>query len=184
MQKRNYYRAGWLRFDDDADMIATVNKLGEEKVRDNSTLHFKWCFTCRSYQIEGFKLHVTHSTRSFVARIRYTADVASTLPRLEKDLSQAKRLIAMLEEESIALANLPAKLPEPRNLKKSMGGELPDDADDPFMDSDASPEVTDLGTSALEVIERRIEKLVGNLELEEDALATRKVSSSEVIQRA
>lgn len=32
LQKRNYYRAGWLRFHDDADMPAVLNELSEKKV--------------------------------------------------------------------------------------------------------------------------------------------------------
>ena len=33
MQKRNYYRAGWIKFKDDADMTAVIDRLSEEKVR-------------------------------------------------------------------------------------------------------------------------------------------------------
>lgn len=33
MQKRNYYRAGWIKFTDDADMTAVIDRLGEVKVR-------------------------------------------------------------------------------------------------------------------------------------------------------
>jgi hypothetical protein len=32
LQKRNYYRAGWLRFHDDADMSAVMAELSEKKV--------------------------------------------------------------------------------------------------------------------------------------------------------
>lgn len=32
LQKRNYYRAGWLRFQDDADMAAVIAELSEKKV--------------------------------------------------------------------------------------------------------------------------------------------------------
>lgn len=32
LQKRNYYRAGWLRFTDDADMSSTMSELSEKKV--------------------------------------------------------------------------------------------------------------------------------------------------------
>lgn len=32
LQKRNYYRAGWLRFRDDADMAAVITELSEKKV--------------------------------------------------------------------------------------------------------------------------------------------------------
>jgi hypothetical protein len=32
LQKRNYYRAGWMRFTDDADMNLVMNELSEKKV--------------------------------------------------------------------------------------------------------------------------------------------------------
>lgn len=32
MQKRNYYRAGWLKFSEDADMTSVIDRLGDEKV--------------------------------------------------------------------------------------------------------------------------------------------------------
>ena len=32
LQKRNYYRAGWLRFQDDADMATVIAELSEKKV--------------------------------------------------------------------------------------------------------------------------------------------------------
>ena len=31
MQKRNFYRAGWLRFDDNADMGAVMSELSDTK---------------------------------------------------------------------------------------------------------------------------------------------------------
>lgn len=33
LQKRNYYRAGWIRFTDDADMAAVMSELSERKAR-------------------------------------------------------------------------------------------------------------------------------------------------------
>lgn len=41
MQKRNYYRAGWIRFADDADMTTIMTQLSEKKV----------CFSYRSFII-------------------------------------------------------------------------------------------------------------------------------------
>lgn len=32
MQKRNYYRAGWVRFQEDADMVLAMTELSERKV--------------------------------------------------------------------------------------------------------------------------------------------------------
>ncbi|CAA7259563.1 unnamed protein product [Cyclocybe aegerita] len=84
LQKRNYYRAGWLRFKDDADMSAVISELSEKK-------------------IEGFKLHVTHNTRPFVNKIRFTPELASRPDRLSKDLDNAKLLAAVLEEQAARL---------------------------------------------------------------------------------
>ena len=36
LQKRNYYRAGWIRFSDEADMAAVMSELSEKKVLDRS----------------------------------------------------------------------------------------------------------------------------------------------------
>ncbi|KAF7313404.1 hypothetical protein HMN09_00496300 [Mycena chlorophos] len=87
MQKRNYYRAGWLKFSEDADMGAALAELGEKK-------------------IEGFKLHVTHMVKAFVNRVRYAPEVASRPDRMEKDLAQAKQLAAKLEAEAKELQTL------------------------------------------------------------------------------
>ncbi|KAF7301247.1 hypothetical protein MIND_00689500 [Mycena indigotica] len=87
LQKRNYYRAGWLKFREDADMGAALAELGEKK-------------------IEGFKLHVTHMVKPFVNRVRYAPDVASRPERMEKDLAQAKQLAARLESEAAELRKL------------------------------------------------------------------------------
>ncbi|KAF8307293.1 hypothetical protein DL93DRAFT_2143326 [Clavulina sp. PMI_390] len=108
MQKRNYYRAGWIKFDDDADMTVVIDRLSEEK-------------------IEGFKLHVTHSTRPFSSRARYAPEASRRPERIAKDLENIKRLAALLEQEAYDLEKLPEKLDEPRFLPKSKGGELPDE---------------------------------------------------------
>lgn len=34
LQKRNYYRAGWIKFKEDADMPAVMTELSEKKVRN------------------------------------------------------------------------------------------------------------------------------------------------------
>lgn len=33
LQKRNFYRAGWIKFRDDADMTAIMSELTDKKVR-------------------------------------------------------------------------------------------------------------------------------------------------------
>ena len=80
------------------------------------------------HQIEGFKLHVTHSTRPFSARARYAPEASSRPDRVEKDLANVKNLASLLEEEAAELRKLPAALAEPQNLPRSQGGELPDEA--------------------------------------------------------
>jgi hypothetical protein len=36
LQKRNFYRAGWIRLQEDTDMEKAVQELGEKKVGDDS----------------------------------------------------------------------------------------------------------------------------------------------------
>ncbi|TDL29176.1 hypothetical protein BD410DRAFT_779501 [Rickenella mellea] len=102
MQKRNYYRAGWIKFDEDAEMVQVINTLSEKK-------------------IEGFKLHVNHSTRPFINRIRQAPEVASKPERIAKDLEQAKKLVAVMEEDNEQLRQhkidiaSPAPAPPPKD---------------------------------------------------------------------
>lgn len=37
MQKRNYYRAGWIKFTEDADMEKGLTSLGEKKVGQSNS---------------------------------------------------------------------------------------------------------------------------------------------------
>jgi len=80
MQKRNYYRAGWIKLSEDADMEKALTTLGEKK-------------------IEGFKLHVSHCTKPFVNKVRQAPEVASKPDRIMKDLDQVKKLASILEDE-------------------------------------------------------------------------------------
>ncbi|CAK5262625.1 unnamed protein product [Mycena citricolor] len=84
LQKRNYYRAGWIRFKDDVDITSAINDLTEKK-------------------IEGFKLHVSHILKPFTNRVRYAPEVASRPERLEKDLTNARTLAQKLEREASEL---------------------------------------------------------------------------------
>lgn len=122
-------------------------------------------------KIEGFKLHVTHSTRPFRSRARRTPESASEPERIEKDLANVKILASVLEEEASHLQTLPEKLPEPKHLKQNNGGELPDDSDaaltgdnEPAADSEMILEPArgpkDRGTEALK---KRLEKLLHDL---------------------
>ncbi|THH01872.1 hypothetical protein EW026_g889 [Hermanssonia centrifuga] len=145
LQKRNYYRAGWLRFHDEADMSTVMAELSDKK-------------------IEGFKLHVAHITKPFTSRIRCTPEVASKPDRLVKDLTNAKALAAILEEEY-------AKL---RKMKVERGSDAsgnPSDADGNAEQTDAmvtdatedpvdGAEQTERGSDA---VERRIEKVIADL---------------------
>ncbi|KAL0565582.1 hypothetical protein V5O48_016438, partial [Marasmius crinis-equi] len=138
LQKRNYYRAGWIRFADDADMGVVMNELQDRK-------------------IEGFKLHVTHNTKPFVNKIRFAPEVASRPERMEKDLVNAKTLAGLLEEEAVQLRK--AKMSE-LELAKAEGDEAPMEdvnAENTEQDEEDPPE------RGSEAVERRIEKVMAEL---------------------
>lgn len=100
MQKRNYYRAGWIKFAEDADMTNVLSTLGEKKVRILfESLSWTKEVLTDCGQIEGFKLHLTHSMRPFVNKVRMAPEVASKPDRIAKDLTNARRLVGLLEEE-------------------------------------------------------------------------------------
>ncbi|EAU80560.1 hypothetical protein CC1G_09957 [Coprinopsis cinerea okayama7 len=142
LQKRNFYRAGWIRFRDDADMSAVMAELTEKK-------------------IDGFKLHVTHNLKPFVNRIRYTPEVASRPERLEKDLANAKKLASILEEEA-------AKLRAATVSTKTANGEAQQDqqGDQPMssaVEGEGEEEDPEPKESGGEAVERRIEKVMAEL---------------------
>ncbi|KAG6900119.1 hypothetical protein C0993_002654 [Termitomyces sp. T159_Od127] len=141
LQKRNYYRAGWLRFRDDADMPAVLAELSEKK-------------------IEGFKLHVSHNQRPFTNRVRYAPEVASKPDRIRKDLASIKALAAVLEQQAMTL----------RQFKPSSAGKVDGEADKPDgedtnmvvqeVEDAEEPEPKENGSEA---IERRIEKIMSDM---------------------
>ncbi|KAJ2923984.1 hypothetical protein H1R20_g13116, partial [Candolleomyces eurysporus] len=146
LQKRNFYRAGWIRFRDEADMPAVLNELSEKK-------------------IEGFKLHVTHMIKPFVNRIRYTPEVASRPERLEKDLGNAKKLAAILEDDAARL-RIAKVQPAGSSTATTKTGEE-DTQGDTSMSSaveaaveEDEPEPKENGSEA---VERRIEKVMSEL---------------------
>ncbi|KAI9066390.1 hypothetical protein FKP32DRAFT_1673915 [Trametes sanguinea] len=147
LQKRNYYRAGWIKFSDDADMPTIMGELSEKK-------------------IEGFKLHVAHITKPFVTRVRYTPEVASKPDRMAKDLENAKKLAAILEDEYVRLVK--AKVDEKPRKEGETGGEgdKPDaPAEDTTMgDSTADAEDPMPREMGSEAVERRIEKVMADLQ--------------------
>ena len=118
LQKRNYYRTGWLRFREDADMTAVMAELSEKKV-SSSFLRLR---TSRSnvllVQIEGFKLHVAHNIRPFVNKIRCAPEVASRPDKLAKDLQNVKLLATILEDQA---AELRAFKPPPASASVPAG---------------------------------------------------------------
>ncbi|KAG9081208.1 hypothetical protein FRC07_014587, partial [Ceratobasidium sp. 392] len=82
--KKNFYRAAWIRFTDDADMDQVMNTLSELK-------------------IDNFKLHTTRIVRPFTGRARITPSAACHPQRLTRDLARVKQLARQYEEESRAL---------------------------------------------------------------------------------
>ncbi|EGO01534.1 hypothetical protein SERLA73DRAFT_176851 [Serpula lacrymans var. lacrymans S7.3] len=146
LQKRNYYRAGWLRFRDDADMAIVMSELTEKK-------------------IEGFKLHVTHNLRPFINRVRYVPEVASKPDRLEKDLANARALASILEEDAAHLRKFRAPKTEGQvnagtGDNENAGGDEDEVMTDGREDGEDDPEPKESGSEA---VERRIEKVMTDL---------------------
>ncbi|KAH8829755.1 hypothetical protein DL96DRAFT_1590281 [Flagelloscypha sp. PMI_526] len=94
MQKRNYYRSGWIKFDETVELNKVVNDLTDKK-------------------IEGFKLQVAANNRPFTSRIRFAPEVASRPSRIEKDLESAKALSQLLFEEAAVLRKRKFRRAEP-----------------------------------------------------------------------
>ncbi|OBZ77035.1 Pre-rRNA-processing protein ESF2 [Grifola frondosa] len=144
LQKRNYYRAGWLRFREDADMSTVMAELSDKK-------------------IEGFKLHVAHITKPFTSRIRYAPEVASKPDRLSKDLANVKALVAILEEEAATLRKASVN----KTLEKTGEASTNGDVEMPPVDvAEAGDDEEDLEPRELgsEAVERRIEKAMADLQ--------------------
>ena len=162
LQKRNYYRAGWLRFRDDADMPRVMSELTDKKV----CLILALCGVGLQFiQIEGFKLHVSHITKPFTSRVRFAPEVASKPDRLVKDLEQAKALAAVLEEEYDTLAKMKIEPPKPEANGGGLEGEPKVEAQDTVMSHEEEIHVDDSeprerGTDA---VERRIEKVMAEM---------------------
>ncbi|KAF8211602.1 hypothetical protein K438DRAFT_1903521 [Mycena galopus ATCC 62051] len=148
LQKRNYYRAGWLRFRDDADMGSVLTELSEKK-------------------IEGFKLHVTHNVKPFTNRMRYAPEVSSRPDRMEKDLANAKALVAKLESEAAELRKL--KIARGKPGAPAEGGAAPDGEDVAMAagGEDAEEEEPEPRERGSEAVERRVEKVMADLRAQE-----------------
>ncbi|KAG5639154.1 hypothetical protein H0H81_006413 [Sphagnurus paluster] len=136
LQKRNFYRAGWLRFREDADMPSVLSELADKK-------------------IEGFKLHVMHNQRAFVNRIRYAPEVASRPDRMAKDLATAKTLAGVLEAQA---AQLRKWKPKPAEGAEDAG--TTDGLNDMDEETNAEDEQVESGSEA---VERRVEKVIQDM---------------------
>lgn len=159
LQKRNYYRAGWLKFRDDADMPTVMAELAEKKV--GSLCVCSGVIAHVRFQIEGFKLHVAHNTKPFTGRVRYAPEVASKPDRIVKDLENAKTLAAILEEEYETLRTLKIQ-PKKEGGDEANGNVANVDVamTDAAGAADEDPEPRERGSQA---VERRIEKVMADL---------------------
>ncbi|KAL1744623.1 hypothetical protein HDZ31DRAFT_38253 [Schizophyllum fasciatum] len=140
LQKRNFYRAGWIRFTEEADMSATMNELIDKK-------------------IDGFKLHVTHNQRPFIGKIRYAPEVASRPARLAKDLASARHLASILEDQAASLRQSKVKKPQP---PKPEGA--PAEGDEPPPEPEYDEEEEDPRERGTDAVERRIDTVMQNLQ--------------------
>jgi chromosome segregation ATPase len=114
------------------------------------------------FQIEGFKLHVSHVVKPFTNRVRYTPDVANRPERLEKDLANAKVLVAQLEEEAAKYRSM--KISELK-VNPQVNGETKPEEDATMappeeFEVEQDPEPREHGSVA---VERRIGKIMADL---------------------
>ncbi|KAG8820997.1 hypothetical protein FRC19_008315 [Serendipita sp. 401] len=85
VQKRQFYRSAWIAFEDNNDVSKAQGELETKK-------------------IDNFRLPVAITSDPYIAKVRYTPTAANKLPRMEKDLEQAKRLAAVFETQAAELA--------------------------------------------------------------------------------
>ncbi|GJJ07679.1 hypothetical protein Clacol_001884 [Clathrus columnatus] len=156
LQKRQYYRAGWLKFNDDTDVANTITLIGEKK-------------------IDGFKLHVSHVSRPYYGRLR---QAPTTSQRIEKDLQQVKQLASILEDEYAALQVMKSGAPEPKPEEAKKDGDQDvsmtegqqpvstSEVENTELEQDIDIEPLERGSEA---VERRIEKLAIDLLTQQDS---------------
>ncbi|KIY45137.1 hypothetical protein FISHEDRAFT_67104 [Fistulina hepatica ATCC 64428] len=136
LQKRNFYRAGWIRFRDDANMEAVMAELIDRKV-------------------EGFKLHVNHNTRPFVNKVKYTPEVASKPDRLTKDLRGARTLASILEAQAAELRKFKVKSAESATSASQGSIDAPQDGPkDPTGPSDRPSTQENVNGVKLETVDK------------------------------
>lgn len=153
LQKRNFYRAGWLKFREDTDMAAIMRELNEKK-------------------IDGFKLHVIHNTQPFRNKVRYTPEAASRPERIAIDLANVRALAAKLDADYRHVRHLPVRPAETGEdwekatmeewATKKEGGV--DGAEDAKMDGVEGEEEDPLpAESGAEAVEKRVEVVMADL---------------------
>ena len=117
---------------------------------------------------------MSHNTKPFVNRVRYVPEVASRPDRIEKDLTNVKILTSILEEEHATLFKPSASCTGGDSVEAN-GGARPEDVG---MQAD-NEEDSMLREAGSEAVERRIEKLMGELRdqgVDEKVLEAKKVS--------
>lgn len=111
--------------------------------------------------------------KPFVNRVRYVPEVASRPDRIEKDLANVKILASILEEECATLYKSSASSTGDDGMDAN-GGTRPED-----VGVQADNEDDPLREAGSEAIERRIEKIMGELReqcIDEKVLEVKKVS--------
>ena len=113
-------------------------------------------------------MHVAHITKPFVTRVRHTPEVASRPDRLAKDLENAKKLAALLEEEYMHLrkTKVDDKLQNGDAATTANGEQTDAPNEDTTMrdttaEAEEDPEPREMGSEA---VERRIEKVMADLQ--------------------
>ena len=127
-------------------------------------------------QIEGFKLHMTHSTKPFVNKIRQAPEVASRPERIAKDLENAKTLAKILEAEYDRVRKYKEEKPALNADDSATKSDEPaQDADVEHIDED----MQEPGERGSEAIERRLEKIKAELsDVSSDQLVRRLINWS------
>ena len=118
------------------------------------------------FQIEGFKLHLSHTLKPFTNRIRYAPEVAGRPDRLAKDLASAKTLASLLEDEYDRI-----RRPPPREDTLSQNDSVDPAAqsgltnDTPMADCSLDQDLDEDAPKSRgsEAVERRIEKVISEL---------------------
>jgi hypothetical protein len=118
------------------------------------------------FQIEGFKLHLSHNLKPFTNRIRYAPEVASRPDRLAKDLESARTIASLLEDEYDRIRRPPSREDAPSQegpLDPGAQSAPPDDTlmVDSNLDQDLDEDAPKSRGS--EAVERRIEKVISEL---------------------